>query len=304
MKRFNLTELQAFVTLAEHLHFGRTAELLHVTQPALSKQIQRLEETVGGQLVARGYRDVRLTEAGHVLLTRARLVLQESSFALDAAHQAVRGELGVLRIGFGLATIEELLPEVLVRFRAKYPGVELRLQDMPTPTQVAALAQGQIDVGFVRLPVTKSRVHTRAVLRERLVLAYGAHGPWHPRGGLASLAASPFVTIARATSATFHDHVLAVCRAAGFTPKIVQETNELFTMLMLVRAGMGVALAPRSATARRPKDVRFKDLSIARATWDIGVAWSPDRRAEPVIRAFLDLTFQLCRCGQARPQPG
>jgi DNA-binding transcriptional LysR family regulator len=304
MEHLNLTELQAFVTLAEHLHFGRAADLLHVTQPALSKQIQRLEERVGGQLVARGYRDVRLTEAGHVLLTRARLVLQESSSALDAAHKAVRGELGVLRIGFGLATIEELLPDVLVRFRTKYPGVELRLQDMSTPTQVTALAQGQIDVGFVRLPVTKSRVQTRPVLHERLVLAYGARGPWHPQGGLASLAGAPFVTIARATSATFHDHVLAVCRAAGFSPKIVQETNELFTMLMLVRAGMGVALAPSSAKARRPKDVRFKELSIADAAWDIGVAWSPDRRVEPVIRAFLDLTFQFCRRSNARPQPG
>jgi len=300
MEHFNLVELQAFVTLAEHLHFGRAADLLHITQPTLSKQIQRLEDKVGGALVARGYRDVRLTEAGRVLLTRARPVLSESSSALDAATRAVRGELGMLRIGFGLAMIEKLLPDVLLRFRTKYPGVEPRLQDMPTPSQVAALARGQIDVGFVRLPVAEGCVETHPILREHLMLAFSAHGPWRPRGSFASLAKAPFITIARATSASFHDHVIAVCRTAGFAPNIVQETNELFTMLMLVRAGMGIALAPTSATSRKPQDVRFKELSMPEAAWDIGLAWNADRASEPVIKAFVDLTLRYCRFARAR----
>ena len=295
MEYLNPAELEAFVTLAEHLHFGRAAELLHVTQPALSKQIQRLEDTVGGALVIRGYRNVRLTEAGQVLLTRARLLLQESSSALEATHKAVRGELGVLRIGFGLAMIEKLLPDLLVRFRQEYPGVELRLRDMPSPDQLTALAGSQIDIGFVRLPVTKARVEMRPIVRERLMLAIGTRSPWRPRGGLASLAEAPFITIARSTSASFHDHMISVCRAAGFAPNIVQETNELFTMLMLVRAGMGVALAPSSAALRKTSDVRFWELSTPEVAWDIALAWSADRAAEPVIKAFVDLTLQFCR---------
>jgi DNA-binding transcriptional LysR family regulator len=300
MEHLNPAELHAFVTLAEHLHFGRAADLLHITQPALSKQIQRLEDKVGGELVVRGYRDVRLTEAGSVLLTRARLVLNESSSALDAATRAVRGELGTLRIGFGLAMIERLLPDMLLRFRTKYPGVDLRLQDMPTPSQVDALARGQIDVGFVRLPVTGGRVETHPIFRERLMLAFGVRAPWRPKGGLASLAKAPFITIARATSASFHDHVIAVCRKEGFEPNIVQETNELFTMLMLVRAGMGIALAPTSAASRKPQDVRFKELSVPEAEWDIGLAWNADRASEPVIKAFVDLTLRYCRSARGR----
>ena len=295
MEYLNLVELHALVTLAEHLHFGKAADVLHVTQPALSKQIQRLEDRVGGPLVVRGYREVRLTEAGRVLLTRARLVLQESSSALDAAHKAVRGELGVLRIGFGLAMIEKLLPDLLVRFRLEYPGVELRLRDMPSPDQLTALAGSQIDIGFVRLPVTKARVEMRPIVRERLMLAIGTRSPWRPRGGLASLAEAPFITIARSTSASFHDHMISVCRAAGFVPNIVQETNELFTMLMLVRAGMGVALAPSSAALRKTSDVRFWELSTPEVAWDIALAWSADRAGEPVIKAFVDLTLQFCR---------
>lgn len=299
-----MTELRAFVTLAEHQHFGRAADVLHVTQPALSKQIRRLEEVVGGPLVVRGYRDLRLTPAGQVLLPRARLLLQESSAALEVARRAARGQVGVLRIGFGIASIQKLLPDVLLRFRSSTPGVEIRLRDMSTPGQLAAIRRGDIDVGFVRLPVVDAGVATRPVLHEQLTAVLGPQSPWRAGDGLSSLRGEPFVTIARATSASFYDHVVAVCRAAGFPPNIVQETNELFTMLMLVRAGMGVALAPRSALFRRPPGVRFRTIALPEAAWDIGVAWHVDRAEEPLVRAFVDLTLRFYRPAPRRAMPG
>jgi DNA-binding transcriptional LysR family regulator len=286
------TELRAFVTLADLRHFGRAAERLHVTQPALSKQVRRLEEVVGGPLVVRGYRDVRLTAAGEALLPRARLLLQEATGALDVARRAARGQLGVLRIGFGIASIQKLLPDVLLRFRSSAPGVEVRLRDMSTPGQLAALRRGDLDVAFVRLPVHDPGVVTRPVLRERLTAALGPESPWRARDGLASLAREPWVTIGRSTSASYHDHVIAVCRAAGFTPRIAQETSELFTMLTLVGAGMGVALAPSSAAFRRPPGVRFRTLAMPEADWDIGLAWHVGRAQEPLVRAFVELTLR------------
>ena len=290
-----MTELRAFVTLAEQLHFGRAAERLHVTQPALTKQIQRLEDVVGGALVVRGYREVQLTQAGEVLLPHAERLLQESASALDTARRAVRGQLGVLRIGFGLATIQKLLPDLLLRFRSGLPGVELRLRDMPTPAQVSALVRGDLDVGFVRLPVIDPRIDTRPILRERLVALLGTHSRWQSRDGLRSASQQPFITIARATSASFHDHVIAVCRAAGFAPNIVQEANELFTMMMLVQGGMGIALAPSSATIRRPPGVRVRALKEEEASWDIGIAWSLARHDATLVRAFVDTTLRVRR---------
>jgi DNA-binding transcriptional LysR family regulator len=306
------TELRAFVTLAEHLHFGRAAERLHLTQPALSKQIRRLEDVIGGPLLVRGYRDVRLTAAGEALLPRARSLMRESSAALDVARRAARGEVGVLRIGFGIASIQQLLPDALQRFRASAPNVEFRLRDMATPEQIAAIRRGDIDIGFVRLPVVDPLVATLPVLHERLTAVLGPHSPWRASDGLASLAGEPFVTIARTTSASFYDHVVSLCRAAGFTPNIVQETSELFTMLMLVRAGMGVALAPSSAASRRPAGVRFRPLTLPDAAWDIGIAWHAERAGEPLVRAFVDLTCRGYRPGPRRasgrmataPDPG
>jgi DNA-binding transcriptional LysR family regulator len=290
-----MTELRAFVTLAEQLHFGRAADRLHITQPALTKQIQRLEEAVGGALVLRGYREVQLTPAGEVLLPRAERLLQESAAALDTARRAVRGQLGVLRIGFGLATIQKLLPDLLLQFRSTLPGVELRLRDMATPAQVAALVRGDLDVGFVRLPVIDPRIDTQPILRERLVALLGTHSRWNSRDGLRSASQQPFITIARTSSASFYDHVIAVCRAAGFTPNIAQEANELFTMMMLVQGGMGIALAPSSATIRRPPGVRVRVLKEAEAAWDIGIAWRQARHDAPLVRAFVETTLRVRR---------
>ena len=179
-----LDDLEAVVVLAETLHFGRAADRLHVSQPALSKRIKRLEERIGGPLLVRGYRDVRLTEAGRLLAGRGRHVIQESAATVALSQRAARGEAGLLRIGFGIATILGLVPDVLLRFRRAYPEVQLSLRDMPTPDQVSALANREIDVGFVRRPVSDDRLVMRPVLDERLVAALGPRSPWVPKLGL------------------------------------------------------------------------------------------------------------------------
>src|SRR6478609_6731171 len=189
-------DLRAVVALADALHFGRAAERLHVSQPALSKQIQRVEAKVGGPLFVRGYRDVQATEAGRLLAANARHLLQSSQGALDLARRAARGEAGLLKVGFGIATIFDLLPDVLLRFRRAHPGVEVRLQDMSAPSQLAALVGGDLDVGFVRLPVSNPNIAVRPVLRDRLVAAMPPATRWNAAAGLRSLAGHPFVVCA------------------------------------------------------------------------------------------------------------
>jgi len=282
-------DLQAIVALAETLHFGRAADRLHVSQPALSKRIRRIEEEVGGPLFARRYRDVRLTEAGRLLAERGRRLLEESAAALALAQRAARGEAGLLRIGFGIASILGLLPGVLLRFRRAHPDVQLHLRDMSTPEQIAALGAGEIDVGFVRLPVSDSRIVVRPVLDERLVAALGPRSPWKPRLGLRSVASEPFIIIARARSASFYNHALSICAASGFAPRVVQEANELFTVLSLVGAGLGVSLVPRSAALMRLPGVRFRDVKQPQAAWNIAVAWRREGGELPLVQRFVSL---------------
>ena len=285
----DLADLQAVVVLAETLHFSRAADRLHVSQPALSKRIRRIEEEVGGPLLARRYRDVRLTEAGRLLAERGRRLLEESSAAVALSQRAARGEAGLLRIGFGIASILGLLPGVLLRFRRAHPDVQLQLRDMSTPKQIAALGAGEIDVGFVRLPVSDPRLVVRPVLDERLVAALGPRSPWNRRLGLRSVASEPFIIIARARSASFYSHALGICAASGFAPRVVQEANELFTVLSLVGAGLGVSLVPRSAALLRLPGVRFRDVKQREAAWDIAVVWRRESAQLPLVQRFVSM---------------
>jgi len=287
----DLADLQAVVALAETLHFGRAADRLHVSQPALSKRIRRIEDEIGGPLLARRYRDVRLTEAGRLLADRGRHLLEDSAAAVALSQRAVRGETGLLRIGFGIASILGLLPPVLLRFRRAHPDVQLQLRDMSTPEQIGALGAGEIDIGFVRLPVSDPRLVVRPVLDERLVAALGPRSPWTPRLGLRSVAAEPFIIIARARSASFYNHALGICAASGFAPRVVQEAYELFTVLSLVGAGLGVSLVPRSAARMRLPGVRFRDVRQPEAAWDIAVAWRRESAELPLVQRFVDIVI-------------
>jgi DNA-binding transcriptional LysR family regulator len=282
-----LSELRSFVVLANRLHFGQAAEALRVSQPALTKQIQRLEAKVAGPLLIRGYRRVTLTPAGEILRDRAVNLLREAEITEQMAHLAVNGKAGLLRIGFGIASLAAGLPGILTRFRQHFPQVQVSMRDMSTPDQIEALERGEIDVGFVRLPVERPDLVTVPVLEEMLVAAVPKGMPY--RKGLYSLRNEPFVVISRSTSVSYFDHLVQTCRAAGFSPRIVQQVNELFTVLNLVQAGVGVSLVPRSASLMRVPQVRLLDTGLAEARWRIGLAWRKLDHSDPLVRNFIGL---------------
>jgi DNA-binding transcriptional LysR family regulator len=288
-------ELHSFVVLADELHFGRASKRLFVSQPALSKQIRRLEEKVGGALFTRTRRKVEITEAGRVLLAGADKILREDEAALSLAKEAVLGRAGTLRIGFGIAAVSEILPRTILRFRKTYAQVELKMRDMSTPAQIAALVEGSIDIGIVRLPIAHTELDSLPLFHEQLVVATSGSLSYNSRQGLAALRNQPFVFFPRATSATLHDHVLGLCRGAGFSPTIVQEASELFTMLNLVRAGLGVSLVPSAARRMGVPGVRFHDLGLPEAKWRIGIAWNRLSDKAELISRFVATTRSVVR---------
>jgi DNA-binding transcriptional LysR family regulator len=267
-------ELRSFLVLAEELHFGKAAARLFLSQPALSKKIRRLEEKIGGELFARTRRKVTLTEAGRVLLPLSEEVRRASAVAFETAKQAAEGRAGTLRVGFGIASVSEILPRTILRFRRTYKGVELQMRDMSTPAQIAALLDGTIDIGMIRLPVAYPELTILPLFGERLVAATPRSIPYKPKQGLGMLCDRPFILQPRSESETFHDHAYAVCRRAGFIPRVVQEASETFTILNLVRAGLGVSLVPSSAVRMHVPGVTFHELRMPEAEWRIGLAWN------------------------------
>lgn len=282
-----LAEIRSFLILAELLHFGRAAAVLHLSQPALTKQVHRLEEAVGGRLFTRGRHGARLTAVGEQFLAGARPLAADADRLLALARRAARGEIGRLRIGFGFHTLE-LVPRLLVRLRRAVPEVEISLRDMSTREQVEGLRAQRIDLGFVRLPVEDSELETLPVIEDRLMLVAGLSVDLPVHRTLDACRALPFVLISRERSPSMRQHVLQLCAKHGFHPRIVQEVPEATTALALVRAGLGVSLFSQSFGIARVPGVRFHPLADPEAGWSVGAAW---RKGDPnpILHRFLEM---------------
>jgi DNA-binding transcriptional LysR family regulator len=279
--------LRSFQALAEQGHFGRAARALHLSQPALTKRIRQLEGEVGAPLFDRGRQGAQLTRLGRLFADEVAPLLRHADGVLDRARRAARGELGELRLGFGVVTWL-LVPRLVSGFRRAHPEVHVSLRDMSTPAQLDALERGDLDIGFLRLPVERP-LAILPVVEDRLVLAV-------PQGRRAELARrprrelrdEPFVELTSARSPSYHAHVLRVCARYGFRPRVVQSASEFFTVLALVSAGMGVAVVPRAVTDTRVEGVAYLPVGIPEALWRVGAAWVPGTR-NAVRDAFLSL---------------
>jgi DNA-binding transcriptional LysR family regulator len=282
--------LRSFVAVAEEMSFTAAARRLHMAQPPLSMQIRRLEEELGFELFDRSRRAISLTAAGEALFAETRPLLIQVEQTLNAARRAGQGEVGRLSIGFVPAAANGALPRQLREFRARFPGVELFLREMPPDGLVLGLGEGSIDLCFFYLPFSDSRFHARTVERDSLVAALpsghhlaGGRGPLR----VEQLAGEPFVLPARHGMPGLRALVLGACRDAGFEPTAVQQDVWLSqTILALVASGLGVALVPGSAQKLRRAGVVIRRLEGLDDPVELGALWRVDQ-GSPALRNFL-----------------
>jgi DNA-binding transcriptional LysR family regulator len=282
----DLRHLRYFVAVAEELHFSRAAARVLVAQPALSRQIRALEQEMGLPLFERDRRRVALTAGGAAFLEEVRSVLRDLDRAVDNARRAARGENGTLRIAYVAAVVYTGLPDIVRAFRNRLPGVDVRFQEMSPALQVEALRADRVDVGFVRGPVHEPQLAVKTVLEEPLVAALpsGHRLGGHTRLGLPMLASEPFVLQARSRGPESHDQILAICRSAGFSPRVVQEGSNL-DVLSLVASGAGVAIVPTSLRVIRRAGIVFRPLR-ERPMTQLNMVWRKNAES-PVLRRFL-----------------
>lgn len=292
-----LRQLRHFVSVAEELHFGRAARRLHMTQPPLSQSIANLEELLGAPLFVRNRRMVGLTAAGAALLPEARRILEEAAALPELVRRAASGEAGRLALSFVSTAGLGLLPDVLRRYRAAFPGVRLVLQEATSDVQFDELASGRIDAGFV-IPqqagaadiVADGALDYLKLLDEPLLLcapsglaALAAPGPVRLR----DLPPLPLVIFPRAVAPSLHDAILACFRATGVAPTIGQEAIQMQTIVSLVSGGMGLALVPQSVSNLMRPGVEYRALHDPAPLAETGLAWRRDNDS-PVLKGFLE----------------
>lgn len=265
-----LRHLRYFVVLAEELHFGRAAQRLGISQPPLSQQIRALELTLKARLFERTNRRVELTDAGRALLVEARATLDQAERAANIVGQAERGEIGELKIGFApSAPLIAPFTATILAFRKASPGVRLVLDDLVTTQQIEALLERRLHIGFIRSPSVPDLPESIAAIelyREPLSVFMRADHPLATRGGavpLKALANEPFVFFSRGSGTSLYDQVFALCRKAGFSPRIGQEARANATILGLVAVGLGVSILPASLRGIAVANVACRELSPA-----------------------------------------
>lgn len=279
--------LRSFVVLAEELHFGRAAERLAIVQPALSMQIRALEDELGVTLFDRDRHRVELSAAGRIFLPEAQATLEQARRAVQRVKSAEAGEIGVLRLGFVSSVLPAYLPALIRELHAQHPLIELELKDMPTPDQLAALKDGTIDFGFVRLPIDERRVSTRTVVEEPFLVVLPAGHPLCRLDAIApaDLAGTPAFFLARRFAPGFHDEFLLAMRRCGTPLAIAQELGEFTTMVALIAAGMGIGIVPQLALAARPDNVEVRELALPDCRSRVALAWMD--LETPVKRKFF-----------------
>lgn len=286
----DVRQLHQFVVLAETLNFRRAAELLHISQPPLSVAIRKLEESFGTPLFERSTRHVKLTDAGIAALEDVRKALFHLDQAQRHARETVEGVRGLLRVGcVGSATLS-LIPRIIPDFRKRYPGIELVLRDYPSNRITEEVERGLLDVGLVRSPIIdRYQVTTVLLEADRLIAVVPAGNALalRERIALAELADEPFVSYSYEESTGLHYAVSSACQAAGFIPRVVQESTQIQATISLVAAGLGVALVPSLHGRRAVDGVHFLALTDASLGPDIGLSLIFNAQTETrVSRAF------------------
>jgi DNA-binding transcriptional LysR family regulator len=290
---FTLDQVRAFVVVAEELHFGRAAERLRMTQPPLSRQIQKLERTVGVQLLSRDNRKVELTTAGETFLTEARRILSLASSALEQAQRIQAGSAGTVRIGFTATSAFGVLTSLLNVVSEAYPDIHLELFEMVTREQTAKLIDGELDLGLARPPFDKTVFASRLVYREELLLALPSG---HRLGDVDrpvsadQLVNEPLIMYSPVQARYFYDLVVRLLPVPS--ENVIHTVSQVLTMLWLVAGGRGIAFVPASSAGLAIPGVTLHPIEgLSAEPVELHLLWDREAR-NPALHTVLDCLSQ------------
>ena len=293
--RVEVRSLEAFIAVAEELHFGRAARRIHMAQSPLSQVIRKLEREIGTPLFDRGNRAVALTAAGHALLPHARKVVEEVDLGRRATVASAGEVYGTVAIGFSGVLNHQTLPSLTRAVRARYPHIAFTLVARTVTAQaVDQVRAGNLDLAFVGMPVDPDLVASRLIGVEDMGVVASVD---HPLAGsvsveLTDLGDAGFVSMPQNQGSVLWERTVAACVDAGFRPRIVQEVSDPYLVLSLVAAGVGVTLAPTCLQSVLPAGCVFLPIAPHPPVLESGLAWRRDD-VSAALRAVLDLSVEV-----------
>ncbi len=298
-----LRHLAALEAVAREGSFGRAAERLGYTQSAVSQQIANLERIVGERLLDRpgGPRRVALTTAGDIVLGHASAIGARIQAAQADLRALAAGEAGTLRVGVYQSVGARILPGLMRRFQADWPGVQLQVVETNSDSEletVARIERGELDLAFWIMPLPGEPFEGIEVLVDPYVLLVPADSPVAalPCASLADLDELPLLANHRCRTIQAVEQAL---RTRGVDPQIAFRSDDNTTIQNLVAAGMGAALVARLAVDERDERVRIVELAPSIPVRRTAIAWHRDRYASRAVQAFVETAVEVCAAVQA-----
>ncbi|HKN03791.1 MAG TPA: LysR family transcriptional regulator [Buttiauxella sp.] len=267
--------LRAFVTLGEQGSYRAAADILCMTQSALTKQIQSLEHHVGVSLFIRGRHGAKLTAQGTFLFSHALSLLKNYGEFRKYVLELQKGNVGKLALGLGISSLQ-MVPEWVNTFREKFhePDVQISLNDIPSGMQCQMLLDGDLQVGFVRLPVDK-QLNVEVLMEEKLALVVPSSVLVDPANIQPVLDIHPLLQINPHRGPCLAEQIASFLKANRLVARLNSPTDDIHTLLALVAAGNGVAFLPACAGYFLPEGVKLVQPEGKQIGWQIGVAWNP-----------------------------
>ncbi|MGC4001169.1 MAG: LysR family transcriptional regulator [Anaeromyxobacter sp.] len=285
--------LRTFVEVVRLGGFTRAGEALHVTQPAVSRMVQGLEEELGVPLLLREGRRVFPTDAGRVVFERAQAVLAAVRGIEEELTDLAGLKRGRLVVGLPPMIGAPFFPRVIAQFHRRYPGVTLELREEGARRVEELVASRAVDVGVTVLPTDESAFEVLPLVHDVLRAVVHPGNPLAKRKRLTLRDLSGTPLILYGPEFVLHDRILAACKAAGFTPQVPSESTQWDFIAALAGADLGVALLPQTI-CRRLEDLAVIPFEPG-INWDLGLIWPRGPYVPAAVRAWNEIAAKVLR---------
>ncbi|MRX63463.1 LysR family transcriptional regulator [Maribacter luteus] len=291
--QLELRHFTYFLAVAEELHFRKAAEKLFISQPGLSRQIKQMEEILEVQLFIRDKKKVVLTPAGHYLKNKTEDIFHQIKEMKRQLQLIGEGDSGEIRIGFLGSAMHNVIPNLLLDLKDKFPKIKTSLEELPNTDQVEAVLKDELDLGFVRLSRVPAALQMTTVYEDTFSLVLPESYPMLTRNyeGMHQFAHDNFILFSKEYSPFYYETIMSICSDAGFVPKVSHKTVHAHTIFKLVENNLGIAIVPTALQSGFRMRVKFIELKQIDQRALLSVIWKKDN-PNPVLKNCVDLLLK------------
>ncbi|MFH7017408.1 LysR family transcriptional regulator [Flavobacterium sp. FlaQc-47] len=277
-----LRHLKYFLAVAEELNFTKAAEKLYISQPPLSRQIIELENEIQAKLFIRNNKKVELTEAGKYLEKEVRELFQHLERISIKTRKIAQNVSGDFRIAYISSIYSSVISDLIKHLKVEFPYVNFKLFEVSTTKQIAALEQGKIELGIIRSPIKSPKIKAQVWFKDGFSVVYHK-GTIQIKSeeDIPNLKNETFVFFNKDYAPHYHEVLLQICAFYGFEPKVVHESNNINSIVQLVKNGLGISIVPSNiAKNNQDNEIGFVELKKVNLFKDVSLITSKEDSSE------------------------